>query len=56
MSIYVIKSICTFEIEAENDEKARQLYNTGCWDNSDLVDEQGIELATRDENGEYHVL
>jgi len=56
MVIYTIKSICTFEIEAESDEKARELYNTGSWDQSDLVNEEGIELGTRDENGEYHVL
>jgi hypothetical protein len=56
MTIYTIKSICTFEIEAENDEQAKTLYNTGSWDQNDLVDESGIELATRDENGDYHVL
>lgn len=56
MTIYTIKSICTMEIEAESDEKAIEMYNQGLWDHNDMVDERGIELATLDENGDYHVI
>lgn len=44
------------EIEAESDEKAIEMYNQGLWDHNDMVDERGIELATLDENGDYHVI
>lgn len=56
MVIYTIKSLCTFEVEAETEEDAKRIYNNGLWDHNDMTDERGIELATLDENGDYHVI
>lgn len=53
---YIIKSYCTFEVECKNDRDAIKTFNNGLWDNSDLVNEEGIEVAKINDSGEYIVI
>ena len=48
MATYIIKSICTFEIECDDDAEALKAFEEGDWDQNDLTDEIGIELLTLD--------
>lgn len=54
--IYVIRTIAVYEIEADDDQEARDYYNQGLWDVSDLVDESAGELVRRNEDGTTTIL
>ena len=56
MTIYTIKSIVTYEIEASNDHEALEIYESGSWDYNEMVDETGIELGIIKPNGDYHTI
>ena len=56
MVIYIVKTIAVYEMEADSDEEARRMYENGEWDTNMLTDDDGFELGTIDENGEYRVL
>lgn len=48
--------MCTFEIEAENDEEAREMFNQGLWDHTDLIHEETYELGKFNDSNEYVVI
>ena len=56
MPSYIIKSVCIFEIEAENDQEAIKAYDEGLWNQDDIVDEKAFELGKLSDNEEYIVI
>ena len=56
MTIYIIKSVCISEIEADNDQEAIKAYDEGLWDHNDMIDEKAFELGKLSDNEEYIVI
>ena len=56
MPSYIIKSVCIFEIEAENDQEAIKAYDEGLWNQDDIIDEKAFELGKLSDNEEYIVI
>lgn len=56
MPSYIIKSVCIFEIEADNDQEAIKAYDEGLWNQDDIVDEKAFELGEWLDDEKYIVI